>query len=55
MYTLKKSGALYQVVSPSGLVQFSSLKKVNCAQWIKETTESQEEKENKFCEDMETA
>lgn len=36
MYTIKKTGALWQVLSPSGLVQFQSLRRINCTDWVRQ-------------------
>lgn len=34
-YTIKKNGSIYEVIATStGLVQFTSLKRDNCKQWI---------------------
>ena len=48
MYTIKKNGALFQVISVSGIVQFSSLDRANCKRWVAQVQETQEEKENSF-------
>ena len=48
MYTIKKSGSLYQVVTSNDVVQFSSLQRGNCKQWILHATETKEEREKRF-------
>ena len=35
MYTIKKNGALWEVLNSAGIVQFSSLRRVNCTDWAK--------------------
>lgn len=40
MYSIKKNGAMYEVRSPSGRVQYSSLKRINCVDWIAANTSS---------------
>lgn len=37
MYKIVKVGAMYQVISiPSGMVQFRSMKRANCKDWIEQ-------------------
>jgi hypothetical protein len=56
MYKIQKTGKLFQVVSPNGLVQFSSLQRANCSRWVQAVQETQEEKEQKYlCEDAQAA
>jgi hypothetical protein len=38
-YKITKNGAVYQVIAiSSGIVQFTSLKRSNCSQWISNNT-----------------
>lgn len=40
LYTLKKQGAYYTVQTQSGVVQFRSLRKCFCVDWIADNTPS---------------
>jgi hypothetical protein len=35
VYTVQRTGATWQVVTPSGMVQFSSLARANCRLWVR--------------------
>lgn len=38
MYTIKRNGALWEVISGSGIVQFRSLRRINCTDWVQLNT-----------------
>jgi hypothetical protein len=40
---VKKNGAFWEVRSSAGIVQFRSLRRVNCVGWVKENTPKTEE------------
>lgn len=35
MYKIKKIDGMWKVVAESGIIQFSSLRRVNCSDWVK--------------------
>ena len=52
MYTIVKVGSVYKVLLDSNVVQFSSLQRKHCKQWVLEVSRSHEEHENSFCEQV---
>lgn len=46
MYEIEKEGGYYCVkAASSGIVQFRSTKRINCVEWIKVNSPTEEEKE----------
>jgi len=42
LYSLRKDGKMWTVITPSGVVQFRSMNKKNCQEWIDENTPKNE-------------
>lgn len=43
MYTVKKDGSMWTVINSAGVVQFRSLRRINCTDWVKANTPKTEE------------
>lgn len=43
LYHIEKNGAMYEVKSLSGKVQFRSMKRANCKDWLKEIARQEAE------------
>lgn len=43
MYKIKKIDGMWKVVVESGIVQFSSLRRVNCSDWVKANAPKEEQ------------
>jgi hypothetical protein len=42
LYTIKKVGCMYHVLTQSGVIQFRSMVRKNCSEWIAFNTQPQE-------------
>jgi hypothetical protein len=40
MYRVKRNGALWQVLNSENVLQFQSLRRANCTDWVRDNTKS---------------
>lgn len=45
MYTVKKLGSMWTVINSAGIIQFRSLRRVNCTDWVNANTPKTEQAE----------